>query len=358
MSTLFEPIKVGTLDLANRLIMAPMTRSRANDEGVQPSYAATYYAQRASAGLIITEATNVSPMAKGYVRTPGIYTQEQIDSWRPVTEAVHANGGKIFLQIFHTGRIALPDFLPDRAQPVAPSAVQAKGQNYTDEGMKEFVLPREITREEIKQTIRDFATAARNGIAAGFDGVELHAASGYIVQQFLTTNVNLRTDEYGGSIENRARFLLEVIDAMVEAIGANRVGIKLSPRMPFNDIEEADADEVYPYILGELNKRNIAYVHVCDATSENWHAKLRPVYNGLYFAGAGFTKESGQALLAGGGADAIVYGTKLLANPDLVERFLRDAVLNDPDRATFYSPGERGYLDYPMLEGTTLKAEA
>src|SRR6185295_8684228 len=300
MPTLFDPLRVGNIELANRIVMAPMTRSRANDEGVQPSYAAEYYSQRASAGLIITEATNVSPMAKGYVRTPGIYTDEQVESWRNVTQAVHARGGKIFMQLFHTGRIALPDFLPGNTQPVAPSAVRAKGSNYTDEGMKEFVTPRELTSAEIAQTVADFGKAAANVITAGFDGVELHSASGYLVQQFLTTNVNLRTDEYGGSVENRVRFLLEVIDAMIEAIGANRVGIKLSPRMPFNDIEEADADEVYPYILGELNNRNIAYVHVCDATSENWHQKLRPVYNGLYFAGAGFTKESGQALLADG----------------------------------------------------------
>jgi N-ethylmaleimide reductase len=352
MSSLFEPLRVGSIELANRVIMAPMTRSRADEEGVQPSFVADYYAQRASAGLIITEATNVSPMAKGYVRTPGIYTQEQIASWRPVPQAVHNAGGKIFLQIFHTGRIALPDLLPDNAQPVAPSAVRAKGQNYTTAGLKDFVTPREITREEIAQTVKDFATAAKNAIEAGFDGVELHAASGYLVQQFLTTNVNLREDEYGGSIENRSRFLFEVIDAMIEAIGSDRVGVKFSPRIAFNDIEEADADEVYPYIIRQLNPRKMAYVHGCNGTGEGWHEKLRPIYEGLYFAGAGFTKESGQELLAQGGADAIVYGTKLIANPDLVERFRRDAALNEPDRATFYSPGERGYLDYPTLEAT------
>ena len=209
MPTLFDALRVGNMELDNRIVMAPMTRSRASDEGIQPPFAAEYYGQRASAGLIITEATNISPMAKGYVRTPGIYNEAQIESWRPVTDSVHAHGGKIFLQLFHTGRIALPDFLPDRAQPVAPSAVRAKGQNYTDAGMKEFVMPREITREEIAQTVRDFATAASNAIKAGFDGVELHAASGYIVQQFLSTNVNLRSDQYGGSIENRTRFLFE-----------------------------------------------------------------------------------------------------------------------------------------------------
>src|SRR4051794_22859212 len=259
MPTLFDPIKVGNIELSNRIIMAPMTRSRANDEGVQPEFVAEYYRQRASAGLIITEATNVSPMAKGYVRTPGIYNAKQIESWKPVTQAVHDAGGRIFMQLFHTGRIALPDFLPDHTQPLAPSAVRAKGQNYTDEGMKEFVTPREITLEEIAATIQDFGSAAANAITAGFDGVELHSASGYLVQQFLTTNVNLRTDEYGGSIEKRGRFLLEVLDAMIAAVGSDRVGVKFSPRMPFNDLEETDADAVYPYVLDKLNSRGMAY---------------------------------------------------------------------------------------------------
>lgn len=346
MTTLFDPLKVGNIELDNRIIMAPMTRSRANDEGVQPPYVATYYDQRASAGLIITEATNISPMAKGYVRTPGIYTEAQIESWRPVTQRVHARGGKIFMQIFHTGRIALPDFLPGNAQPVAPSAVRAKGKNYTDAGMKDFVTPRELTREEIAQTVKDFATAARNAIAAGFDGVELHAASGYLVQQFLTTNVNLRTDEYGGSIENRTRFLFEVLDAMTAEIGAHRVGVKFSPQIQFNDIEELDADQVYPYILERLSEKQLAYVHV---TGAGWHAKLRPHYTGVYFANEGFTRESGAELLAQGGADAIVFGVKFLANPDLPLRLRHNLQLNEPDQSTFYTPGERGYIDYPAL---------
>ena len=312
MPTLFDPLRVGNMELNNRIIMAPMTRSRANDEGIQPPFAAKYYGQRASAGLIVSEATNISAMAKGYVRTPGIYTEDQIESWRPIADSVHAQGGKIFMQLFHTGRIALPDFLPDQVEPLAPSAVRAQGQNYTDEGMKEFVTPREITREEIAGTVRDFARAAGNAIAAGFDGVELHAASGYIVQQFLSTNANLRSDEYGGSIENRTRFLFEVLDAMIAEVGSERVGVKFSPRIAFNDIEETDADAMYPYILEQMNNRKLAYVHVSDSTGEGWHAKLRPVYQGAYFAGAGFTKDSGEALLAEGHADAIVYGTKIL----------------------------------------------
>jgi len=353
MPTLFDPLRIGEIELDNRIVMAPMTRSRADDAGLQPSYVAEYYRQRASAGLIITEATNVSPLAKGYVRTPGIYNAEQAESWRPVVNAVRARGGKIFMQIFHTGRIALPDFLPEGELPVAPSAVRAKGSNYTDAGMKEFVTPREITAEEIRQTVRDFAAAAANAVSVGFDGVELHAASGYLVQQFLSTNVNLRADEYGGSIENRARFLLEVLDAMTGAVGASRVGVKLSPRMPFNDIEETDAEELYTYVLKKLSGRGLAYVHVGDFTGEGWHAKLRHVYEGVYFAGAGLTKEAGEELLARGLADAAVFGTKFISNPDLPERFRRGAPLNEPDTATFYTPGERGYTDYATLERPT-----
>jgi N-ethylmaleimide reductase len=304
--------------------------------------------------LIITEATNISPMAKGYTRTPGIYTAEQVESWRSVTKAVHARGGKIFLQIFHTGRIALPDYLPGGAQPVAPSAVKAKGQSYTDDGMKDFVTPRELTIDEIRRTVEDFAAAARNAIDAGFDGVELHAANGYLAHQFLGTNTNLRTDQYGGSHENRARFLFEVLDAMSAAIGAEKVGVKLSPSVQFNDIQDADAEEFYPFIIQELNKRNLAYLHIgfeeTPASKIDWHGKLRPLYRGVYLANGGFTKEAGEKLLSGGGADAIVYGKLFLANPDLPERFKRDAPLNKPDQSTFYARGERGYTDYPTFE--------
>lgn len=361
MTSLFEPIKIGNLELKNRIFMAPLTRSRANDEGVQPDFTVEYYRQRASAGLIITEATNVSPTAKGYIRTPGIYTAKQIESWRKVTEAVHAQGGRIFMQIFHTGRIALPDFLPNKAQPVAPSAVKAKGQNYTDEGMKDLVEPRPLTIEEIKQTVRDFGIAAKNAIEAGFDGVELHAANGYLVHQFLGTNTNLRTDEYGGSDENRARFLFEVLDAMSAEIGSQRVGVKLSPTVPFNDMRDDNAGEFYPYIIRELNKKNLAYLHIgfeeTSAIQVNWHGILRPLYDGIYLANGGFTKESGEKLLSEGKADAIVYGKLLLANPDLPERFKLNAPLNEPDYSTFYSPGEKGYTDYPVLKREAVAAD-
>jgi N-ethylmaleimide reductase len=342
------------MGLDNRIIMAPMTRGRADDAGVQPTYVAEYYRQRASAGLIITEATNISPMAKGYTRTPGIYTADQIESWRRVTDAVHGRGGKIFLQIFHTGRIALPEYLPGGAQPVAPSAVKAQGQHYTDDGLKDFVTPRELTIDEIKQTVQDFGAAARNAIGAGFDGAELHSANGYLAHQFLGTNTNLRTDQYGGSRENRARFLFEALDAMSAAIGGEKIGVKLSPSVPFNDMEDADAEELYPFVIRELNKRNLAYLHIgfeeTPATKINWHGKLRPLYRGVYLANGGFNKEAGARLLSGGGADAIVYGKLFLANPDLPERFRRDAPLNQPDQSTFYAQGERGYTDYPTFE--------
>ena len=357
MTKLYDSLKIGNLELKNRIIMAPMTRSRADDAGVQTEIVTEYYRQRASAGLVITEATNVSAMAKGYVRTPGIYTAEQIESWLKVASAVHARGGNIFMQLFHTGRISLPDFLPDNAQPIAPSAVRANGQNKTDGGAKDFVVPREMTVEEIKQTVKDFAAAAKNAIAAGFDGVELHAANGYLVHQFLGTNTNLHSDEYGGSFENRARFLFEIVDAISNAIGAEKLGLKISPTVPFNDMQDADAEEFYPFVVRELNKKNLAYLHVgfeeTPAMLINWHEKLRSIYKGIYFANGGLTKESGEKLLAENKADAVAYGKLFIANPDLPERFKENAPLNNLDDSSFYATGEKGYTDYPSLGKAT-----
>lgn len=352
MLKLFEPIKIGNIELSNRIVMAPMTRGRADDAGAVTANVAEYYRQRASAGLIISEATNVSPMAKGYTRTPGIYDAAQIESWRMVTQAVRKRGGKIFMQIFHTGRIALPEYLPGGAQPVAPSAVRARGQHKTDTGLKDFVTPREMTIEEIKQTVFDFASAARNAIKAGFDGVELHGANGYLAHQFLGTNTNLRADQYGGSWANRARFLFETLDAMSAAIGAEKIGVKLSPSVKFNDMEDEDAEEFYPFIIQELNKRKLAYLHLGfeEPTNTNWHERLRPLFQGIYLANGGFTKETGENLLASGGADAIVYGKLFLANPDLPERFKRGVALTEHDQSTLYGQGEKGYTDYPTFE--------
>ena len=355
MTTLFDGLTIGETELKNRIIYAPMTRSRADDAGVQPDFVADYYAQRASGGLLITEATNVSPMAKGYVRTPGAYAPEQIESWKRVTERVHKKDGKIFLQLFHTGRIALPDFLPGNVVPVAPSLVRAAGQNYTDAGMKDFVEPRELSSEEIRAVVHDFATAAKNAIVAGFDGVEIHGANGYLIQQFLSTNVNQRTDEHGGSIENRSKFLFEILDAVTEAIGSERTGLRLSPGGEFNDIKEDDAEELYDYIVMKLNDHGLAYLHIGTFDqNRDWHPVLRPLYKGVYFAGVGFTKDRAEKVLADGGADAIVFGKLFLANPDLPERFRQNAPLNTPEESTFYTPGEKGYTDYPFLD----KAEA
>ncbi len=353
MSELFEKLKLGNIELKNRVVMAPMTRSRASDDGVQPGFAAEYYSQRASGGLLITEAVNVSPMAKGYIRTPGIYNDEQVAAWRNVSDAVHARDGKIFMQIFHTGRIALPDFLPDGELPVAPSQVKAVGQNYTDEGMKEFVEPREMTLAEIRSTVQDFAYAAGNAIKAGFDGVEIHGANGYLIQQFLSTNVNKRADKYGGSVENRARFLFEVVDAVIAEIGAERTGLRLSPGGVFNDIQEDDSEELYTYVIEGLNDRDLAYLHIgmTDQT-RNWHPELRPKYKGVYLAGVGFDRARAEALLAEDGADAVTFGRLFLANPDLPARFKTVAPLNEWDESTFYSPGETGYTDYPTLPKT------
>jgi N-ethylmaleimide reductase len=354
MTTLLDALKLGNFELKNRILMAPMTRGRADAAGNPLDIVAAYYAQRASAGLLITEAVNISPMTKANDNTPGIYTAGQIECWKAVATAVHKKGGKILMQIVHTGRLALPDFLPGNVQPVSASAIAAKCQNYTRQGMKDAVTPRELTVGEINQTVNDFAMAAKNAIAAGFDGVELHAAYGYLIHQFLGTNSNVRTDEYGGSDENRSRFLLETVDAIVRSIGSERVGIRLSPSVPLHDMEDANAKEFYPYVVRELNSRNLAYLHIATggapAIDIDWHEWLRPVYNGVYFANGGFTKESGEKLLARNGADAIVFGKLFIANPDLPERFEKNARLNTPDQSTFYTPGEKGYTDYPSLE--------
>jgi N-ethylmaleimide reductase len=346
MTTLFHPLQLGPLQLSNRIIMAPMTRGRADDAGVQPVYVATYYAQRATAGLIITESVNISPMAKPNDYTPGIYTAAQIASWKRVTDAVHTKGGKIFMQLMHAGRMALPDFLPDQALPVSASAVCAKCQNYTKHGLKDCVTPQALTIKEIMAIMDDFATAAGNAMRAGFDGVELHSGYGYLLHQFLGTNTNLRTDAYGGNDVNRSRFLLEVMDAVIEVTGVERVAIRLSPGVAHNDMEDAHAAVLYAFLMEEFNKRKLAYVHVVQGNDVALNALLHRAYKGVYLANGGFTYETGQAMLAGGGADAIVYGKPFIANPDLVERFKKGAALSTPDFGAFYKPGEKGYTDY------------
>ena len=354
MSPLFTPVRVGRYTLSNRMVMAPMTRSRAGDDGVPSELAITYYSQRASAGLIITECAYVSPMGKGYVRTPGIGTDAQVAAWKKITEAVHAKGGRIFIQLWHTGRISHPALLPEGAVPVAPSAIKPAGQSWTPSGLQDFVTPRALSVDEIAGIVADFRIATRRALEAGFDGVELHAASGYLPEQFLTSGTNQRQDQYGGFVANRARFVLEVLAAMVAEAGGDRVGVKIAPEMHFNDIVDANPQETYTYLVEQLRGLNLAYLHVALFGAKfDYHARLRPRFNGAYLIGGGLDQKSAEAAVADGRADATVFGSAFLANPDLPERFRRGAPLNTPDPSTFYSPGAQGYTDYPFLSGTS-----
>jgi N-ethylmaleimide reductase len=347
MPTIHDPIRLGDIDLSSRILMAPMTRSRADKEGVPQDIVADYYAQRASAGLIISEATYVSPMARGYVRTPGIVTDAHVEGWKKVTRAVHATGGKIFCQLYHTGRVALPEFLPGEVLPVSSSALAIEGNNQTDNGPKPFVTPRALETAEIPVVAAEFAAAAKLAIKAGFDGVEIHAASGYLIQQFLDGAINTRTDAYGGSVENRAKFLFLVVDGVCQAIGSGRTGIKLSPRIKFNGVTEPDAEAMYPHLAKELSSRNLAYLHGAKQGGYEIHAELRPLYKGNYVAGAGFTADSANAMLASGAADAIMFGKPFIANPDLPRRMREGLSLAEADPKTIYWGSGQGYTDYP-----------
>ena len=351
---LFSTARIGRYTLRNRFVMAPMTRSRADDDGGVPSgLVAVYYGRRADAGLIITEGTYPSPMGKGYVRTPGIYSAAQIDAWRAVTAAVHARGGRIFLQLMHTGRISHPDLLPGGATPVAPSAIRPAGQVWTASGQQDFVTPRALSTEEVAGVVDEYRSATRHALNAGFDGVELHAASGYLPEQFLSSGTNQRTDGYGGSLANRSRFILEVLAAMTAEAGSDRVGIKISPEMGFNDIVDAAPQETYRYLVEQLAPLKLAYLHVAWSKSGfDYHGVLQPLFGGAYLRGGALTKETAQAAIAEAKADAVVFGRLYLANPDLPQRFLADAPLNAPDRNTFYSPGPEGYIDYPALDAS------
>ena len=354
MSPLFTPIGLGRYMLPNRLVMAPMTRSRADDAGVPGELAVTYYAQRAGAGLIISEGVYPTTMGKGYVRTPGIETDAQMAAWKQVTTAVHASGGRIFMQLMHCGRISHPSLLPAGALPVAPSAVKPAGQAWTDSGLQDFVTPRALGLEEIAGVVEGYRLATRRALAAGFDGVELHGATGYLPEQFLSSGSNLRQDRYGGSVANRARFVLEVLSAMTEEAGSDRVGIKISPEMNFNDISDAAPQETYTYLVEQLRSLNLAYLHVAlFGAKTDYHALLRPRFNGAYLIGGGLDQTTAEATLASERADAAVFGGAFLANPDLAERFRQGAPLNAPDKTTFYSPGARGYTDYPALAASS-----
>jgi N-ethylmaleimide reductase len=352
MNPLFSNTRIGRYTLRNRFVMAPMTRSRADDAtGVPSPLAVDYYGQRAGAGLIITEGTYPAPMGKGYVRTPGIHSEAQVEAWKPVTDAVHAKGGLIFLQFMHTGRISHPSLLPNGATPVAPSAIRPAGKVFTATGPQEFVQPRALETNEIVDIIEEYRHATRNALLAGFDGVELHAASGYLPEQFLSSGTNQRTDLYGGSLANRARFILEVIGAMSQEAGSDRLGIKIAPEMGFNDVTDEKPQDTYQYLVEQLAALKLAYLHVAKTGSEfDYRTLLRPLFNGPYLAGGGLTGETAQTLIEQGDADATVFGSLYLANPDWPQRFLGRAPLNTPDRETFYSPGPKGYIDYPALE--------
>ncbi len=358
-SLLFQPVQVGALALKNRIVMAPMTRNRADAKDAPHFLNARYYAQRASAGLIVTEGSQVSPQGKGYPGTPGIYSPEQVEGWRLVTEAVHARGGRIFLQAWHVGRISHPSLQPDGALPVGPSAVQPAGSAMTATGLQPFVTPRALELDEIPGIVADFRRAAVNAKAAGFDGVELHGANGYLFDQFLRDSTNRRKDAYGGSVENRARLLLEVADVAAEVLGAGRVGVRLSPVNPFNDLSDSNPPATFGHVAAALGKRGLAYLHLArggDDGSFDWGA-LRHAFGGKVILAGGFDRAQAAAALAAGTADLIAFATAYLANPDLPERLRFDAPLNTPDRATFYGGDERGYVDYPSLGDAAQRRE-
>ncbi|MDY6781281.1 MAG: alkene reductase [Cyanobacteriota bacterium] len=354
---LFSPVDLGSYSLPNRMVMAPMTRLRAIDSIPQPLMA-TYYAQRASAGLLVTECTMVSPLSNGYMNCPGIYSSQQIEGWQKIADAVHEAGGKIFLQLWHCGRVSHPSLL-DGKQPVAPSAIAAPGKLHTPAGKVAIPTPSALKKDEIAEIIEQFRTGAKNAKTAGFDGVELHGAFGYLIDQFLQDGSNQRTDEYGGPIENRARFLLEVVEAVASVWGANCVGIKLSPSNTFYGMVDSTPQATFSYVLETLNPMGLAYVHLMEPNEIDLNNRdvlnpvtplFRPVYQGTLITNGNYTQETANTALAEGNAELVSFGKLFLANPDLPKRFKLNAPLNEPDSRTFYGSGEEGYTDYPFLE--------
>jgi N-ethylmaleimide reductase len=360
---LFQPIRVGRCTLQNRIVMAPLTRSRARQPGNVPGpLSACYYAQRASAGLIITEATQISMQGQGYAWTPGIHSKEQVDGWRLVSGAVHEAGGLIFMQLWHVGRISHPALQPDNMLPVAPSAIKPAGQAFIEdeEGHPAFVpfeAPRALQAEEMPYLVRQYARASRNAMNAGMDGVEIHAANGYLIDQFLCTKSNTRTDAFGGSVENRSHLLFEAIEAAAEIWGPDRVGVRLSPLGTFNDVATDDPDALYGYVAETLNAYGLAYLHAINpATAPEADPRAIPImnmirekYRGNLMVAGGFDHETAEAWLESGKADLIAFGRKFIANPDLPERFRKRLALNADDPATYYGGGAKGYTDYPSI---------
>ncbi|UUU38539.1 alkene reductase [Streptomyces sp. NBC_00162] len=354
MTSAFEPVRIAGGLLPNRIALAPMTRSRAAEGGIATGLVAEYYTQRASAGLIITEGIQPSAVGQGYPFTPGLHSAEQVAAWREVTGSVHAAGGRIFAQIMHSGRIGHPSLLPDGLIPVAPSAVAAEGQVFTGEGLKDFVTPRELTGSEVRATIADFAEAARNAVEAGFDGVELHGANGYLIHQFLAPGSNQRTDEWGGTTENRIRFAVEVVKAVAAAIGAERTGLRISPGNQYNSINEPDPQPAYEALVKEIDGLGLAYLHILEHGPEARETTLalRKQFSGplvLNPATEGPTDHRALTLIEEGTADLLAFGALFLANPDLPARLRTEGPYNTPDTSTFFGGDARGYTDYPAL---------
>lgn len=352
-SPLWQPFTLGCLNLSHRLALAPMTRSRSNPDGTPGDLAAKYYGQRASLGLIITEGTQPSADGQGYANTPGIYTPEHVEGWRSITEAVHARGGAVFIQLMHVGRMSHPDNTPHHRQPVAPSAISADQEIFTPSGPQKTPTPRELSAEDIQSTVADFRHAAASAIAAGADGVEIHGANGYLLHQFLSPNANHRTDIYGGSVENRSRFVIELAQALADEIGADRVGIRLSPAMPLGGIDEGDTGSVrvqYRHLVGELAALNLAYLHLHHVGDDELLRSLRDIWpTAVLVVRYGRNREQIADDVAAGLADIAPLGRFALANPDIVERLRSEAPLNEVDPSTLYGGGEFGYTDYPAL---------
>jgi 2,4-dienoyl-CoA reductase-like NADH-dependent reductase (Old Yellow Enzyme family) len=347
--TLFDPVRIGAWNLPNRIIMSPLTRARAGVERIPNALMAEYYRQRASAGFIISEATSVTPMGVGYADTPGIWSDAQVAGWKLVTRAVHEAGGIILLQLWHVGRISDPIFLNGET-PVAPSAIQPAGHVSLVRPLKPFVTPRALRLDEIPGIIAAYRQGAENAQRAGFDGVEIHGANGYLLDQFLQDKSNHRTDAYGGPIENRARLMLEVTDAAIAVWGADRVGMHLAPRGDSHDMGDSNPLATFGHIARELGKRKIAFIAAREALGEGRIGpELKAAFGGAYIANDKFTRETGNQVLAAGEADAVAFGVPFIANPDLPDRFRRNAPLNPPDQSTFYAPGPKGYTDYPVV---------
>ncbi|MBE9168099.1 alkene reductase [Pleurocapsales cyanobacterium LEGE 06147] len=358
---LLSPFKLGACELPNRILLAPLTRCRAGAGYVPQPMNALYYAQRASAGLIISEATQVARNGIGYPNTPGIYSQEQVEGWKLVTEAVHSKGGKIFLQLWHAGRVAHPSFLEKGEIPIAPSPIAADYMADTANGKQPHVIPRELKLEKILGIVQQFQQGAKNAKEAGFDGVEIHSANGYLIDQFLQDNSNRREDKYGGSIEGRSRFLIEVTQAVVDVWGRERVGVRLSPSSTFNDMHDSNPTGTFSYVAKELDRLGIAYLHLIEprirgnVTIEDDGSGLgakffRPIFQGAIVTAGGYSRDTGEAILQKNDADLVAFGRLFLANPDLPKRFALNASLNKHNRDTFYTSGADGYIDYPTLE--------